>query len=230
MSLKRHSSIERLRKEFKELVNDPADDFVAGPVRENNLFLWHFTIKGAPDSPFEGGIYHGELIFPGSYPMEPPDIVFLTPNGRWKTGVKVCLTTTSYHREEWAAAWDVRSILTSIIAFMVTPGEGAIGAIDAPASERRRLAELSRNWKCDQCGLTIEPDPLRQSTQEGKVDEDVPSDDMEEEQQMMTTFVFKWDMIKDYQPSRLRFLWYFDVPIFVLVLLIIVIVSQDMSY
>jgi hypothetical protein len=42
------------------------------------MFEWHFTIKGPPDSPFEGGRYHGRILLPSEYPYKPPDIVMMT--------------------------------------------------------------------------------------------------------------------------------------------------------
>ena len=29
---------------------------------EDNIFEWHFTIKGQKDTPYEGGLYHGKVI------------------------------------------------------------------------------------------------------------------------------------------------------------------------
>jgi ubiquitin-conjugating enzyme E2 J1 len=45
---------------------------------EDNLFEWHFTFKGPPDTVYGQGIYHGRVIFPSKYPMSPPEIVILT--------------------------------------------------------------------------------------------------------------------------------------------------------
>ena len=45
---------------------------------ETNMFEWHFTIRGPPDTAFEGGIYHGRILLPAEYPFKPPNIVFLT--------------------------------------------------------------------------------------------------------------------------------------------------------
>lgn len=42
------------------------------------MFEWHFTIRGPPDTEFEGGIYHGRIILPSDYPLKPPSIIVLT--------------------------------------------------------------------------------------------------------------------------------------------------------
>jgi hypothetical protein len=36
------------------------------------------------------GLYHLRILLPTSYPMSAPDIIFMTPNGRFELGKKVC--------------------------------------------------------------------------------------------------------------------------------------------
>ena len=49
------------------------------------LFFRHYVIKGPEKSPYEGGYYHGKLVFPKDFPFKPPKIIMMTPNGRFKT-------------------------------------------------------------------------------------------------------------------------------------------------
>lgn len=46
----------------------------------------------------------------------------------------------------------VRLILEALISFMPTKGEGAVGALDYPAAERRELAARSHEFTCPRCG------------------------------------------------------------------------------
>ena len=50
--------VKRILAEQKEILSNPSDNFFANPL-EDNLFVWHFTIKGPKDSPYENGLYHG---------------------------------------------------------------------------------------------------------------------------------------------------------------------------
>lgn len=161
-----NTTVKRLLSELRKLRSDPDPNFVAGPVTDDDLFVWHFTIRGTPDSAFQGGIYHGKIVFPHNYPLTPPDIFFLTPNGRFEINRALCLSFTSYHPESWNPGWDIRTVLTSVIAFMPTKAEGAIGGIDAPDSERRKYAIESRKWKCSQCDLHLEPDNFPEEKEE----------------------------------------------------------------
>ena len=96
----KNPAIKRIHADVRELMKDPSDQYHAAPL-ESNLFEWHFTIRGPPDTEFEGGVYHGRIILPPEYPFRPPDIMFMTPNGRFSTGMKICLTISSYHPEHW---------------------------------------------------------------------------------------------------------------------------------
>lgn len=140
-------------QEHRLLQKDPPEMFVAAPL-DDNIFEWHFTIQGGDDTPYAGGLYHGRILLPPQYPHKPPDVVFLTPNGRFEVNKKICLSITGYHPETWHAAWDIRHALTALIAFMPTPPNGAIGALNYSDREKRILAKRSRSYRCAKCGLT----------------------------------------------------------------------------
>jgi ubiquitin-conjugating enzyme E2 J1 len=95
----------------------------------------------------------------------PPPPVLLTPNGRFETGKRICLSISDYHPETWLPAWGLRLILEALISFFPTKGEGAIGSLDYGAEERKLLAEESREWCCPHCGpiaqLLPEPRPAQ---------------------------------------------------------------------
>lgn len=48
---------------------------------------------------FEGGIYHGKITFPPSYPYKPPSIMMYTPNGRFATNTKICMSMACLGQE-----------------------------------------------------------------------------------------------------------------------------------
>lgn len=55
-------------------------------IVQDNIYEWHFTIRGPSGTEFEGGIYHGRILLPPEYPFKPPNIVFLTvenPQTQW---------------------------------------------------------------------------------------------------------------------------------------------------
>jgi ubiquitin-conjugating enzyme E2 J2 len=62
-------SPKRLRKELQMLQREPVPFAVALPL-ESNILEWRFLIQGI--GPYNGGYYHGKLLFPPEYPLKPP--------------------------------------------------------------------------------------------------------------------------------------------------------------
>ncbi|XP_050026417.1 ubiquitin-conjugating enzyme E2 J1-like [Dermacentor andersoni] len=146
----RSPAVKRLMREAQEL-HEATEEYFAQPL-DDNLFEWHFTVRGPPESEFEGGIYHGRVILPPDYPMKPPSIILLTPNGRFETNKKICLSISGHHPESWQPSWSLRTALLAIIGFMPTHGSGAIGSLDYSPQERKQLAKKSQTWSCPNCG------------------------------------------------------------------------------
>jgi len=147
-------SLRRIQADVRELALDPSDRYHASPL-ESDMFEWHFTIRGADGTDFEGGVYHGRIILPAEYPFKPPHIMFLTPSGRFETNTKVCLSFSAYHPELWQPAWGIRLILEALISFLPTPADGAIGALDWTSAERKKLAKQSIYFCCPTCGCKV---------------------------------------------------------------------------
>ncbi|RMZ70437.1 ubiquitin-conjugating enzyme e2 j1 [Pyrenophora seminiperda CCB06] len=138
-------------KEASELSTSPASEYHAEPL-ETNLFEWHFTIRGPPEpSPYAGGIYHGRIVLPSSYPLRPPSFRFLTPTGRFEVNREICLSISGHHEETWQPAWGVRTALVAIRSFMDTDAKGQLGGIECSNDARQRMAKESGAWKCAGC-------------------------------------------------------------------------------
>lgn len=144
-------SLRRIQADIRELQMDPSDQYHAAPL-DNDMFVWHFTIRGATETDFENGTYHGKILLPAEYPFKPPNIMFTTPNGRFETNTKLCLSFSAYHPELWQPAWGIRLILEALISFLPTKGDGAIGALEYSSEERKKLACQSKDYCCPTCG------------------------------------------------------------------------------
>ncbi|KAJ4833824.1 Ubiquitin-conjugating enzyme E2 32 [Turnera subulata] len=140
---RKNPAVKRILQEVKEMQSNPSDDFMSLPLEEN-IFEWQFAIRGPSDTEFEGGIYHGRIQLPSEYPFKPPSFMLLTPNGRFETQTKICLSISNHHPEHWQPSWSVRTALVALIAFMPTNPNGALGSLDYKKEERRILAVKSR--------------------------------------------------------------------------------------
>lgn len=67
----------RLQKELAALEAKPLDFASAKPIGEN-LLHWNALIEGPEDTPYKGGTFSVELLYPGEYPFKPPKIQFKT--------------------------------------------------------------------------------------------------------------------------------------------------------
>jgi ubiquitin-conjugating enzyme E2 J1 len=146
-------TIRRLMKEAAELSESspsPSPHFCAHPVSDSNLFDWHFTMAGPPaPSAYAGGIYHGRIVLPPTYPLRPPSFRFLTPSGRFEVNREICLSISGHHEETWQPAWGIRTALTAIRSFMDGDAKGQLGGLDAPEDVRKMWAQKSRSWRCE---------------------------------------------------------------------------------
>lgn len=139
----KNPAVRRIMQEIRELQQEESTEFIAEALEED-IFEFAFVVQGPPDTEFEGGVYHGRILLPSEYPFKPPSFVMLTPSGRFQTNVKICLSISSHHPEHWQPSWSVRTALTALIAFMPSPGAGALGSLDYTKEERQQLAAKSR--------------------------------------------------------------------------------------
>jgi ubiquitin-conjugating enzyme E2 G2 len=65
--------------EYKQLLNDPPEGISAGPVTEDDFFVWECLIQGPEETPYEGGLFPASLTFPNDYPLSPPTMKFTCP-------------------------------------------------------------------------------------------------------------------------------------------------------
>lgn len=88
----------RLQKEYLSLKQQPVDNIEAVP-NDRNILEWHYVVFGPKDTvyvligtallcslsvysllwySYEGGVYHGKLLFSEDYPYKPPAIIMIT--------------------------------------------------------------------------------------------------------------------------------------------------------
>jgi ubiquitin-conjugating enzyme E2 J2 len=72
--------VSRLQRELRELSQNPSPSILAAPSPAD-LLQWHYVLLGPEGTVYEGGVYHGKLVFPPTYPHAPPSIYMFTPSG-----------------------------------------------------------------------------------------------------------------------------------------------------
>ncbi|KAK4880549.1 hypothetical protein RN001_008695 [Aquatica leii] len=135
---KSNSATARLKQDYLRLKKDPVPYITAEPL-PSNILEWHYVVTGPESTPYEGGCYHGKLVFPKEFPFKPPSIYMITPNGRFKTNTRLCLSISDFHPDTWNPAWSVSTILTGLLSFM-NEKSPTMGSIDTTDYDKRALA------------------------------------------------------------------------------------------
>ena len=133
----------RLSRDFKRIQKEPIDHCTVIPD-DDDFLIWYFLVE-LQDSPFEGCQVLAKLLFPKEYPMKAPDVVFLTPTGRFKINAKICMTNSGFHPEEWAPSWSIGSLIVSYISAFYEQQRG-IGHLTDDATDRMKFARESRQY------------------------------------------------------------------------------------
>lgn len=138
--------VRRLTKELSALKKEPMKDptIVVAP-NESNILEMHFVLEGSAGTPFEGGVYHGKLIFPKEYPLKPPGVMMCTPSGRFQPNRRLCLSMSDFHPESWNPMWSISTILRGLYSFMIESNP-TLGSIETSTATKKQLASLSLEY------------------------------------------------------------------------------------
>jgi len=112
-------SQKRIQKELVDLRRDAPLNCSAGPAGDD-LFRWEGIIVGPDDTPYAGGIFNLNIMFPVDYPFKPPTISFATqiyhPNIN-QSGA-ICLDIL---KKEWSPALTISKVLLSVCSLLSDP-------------------------------------------------------------------------------------------------------------
>ncbi|KAI9206297.1 ubiquitin-conjugating enzyme/RWD-like protein [Polychytrium aggregatum] len=150
------SALKRLTTEYRELTLRAPEGITAGPISEDNYFLWEALIAGPDDTPYEGGIFSATLTFPKDYPLSPPVMKFTCPMYHpnvYKDGT-VCISIlhppgddpNMYEdsSERWSPVQSVEKILLSVVSMLAEPNDESGANIEASKMWRDNRDEFNR--------------------------------------------------------------------------------------
>ena len=119
------NSARRLQKDLKELEDCtiPLVGVTARPL-SSSLYIWHGNLRGPAGTPYEGGVFHIQIVFPQNYPVSPPTIILFTPitHPNVLGGTNICLDILDVNQKQiyqgWTSAYTVEAILIQLQSFL----------------------------------------------------------------------------------------------------------------
>ncbi|KAI8849874.1 ubiquitin-conjugating enzyme/RWD-like protein [Chytridium lagenaria] len=142
------TALKRLMTEYKELTINPPDGITAGPVSEDDFFLWEALIAGPDDTPYEV-----------DYPLSPPVMKFTSPifhPNVYPDGT-VCISILhppgddpnmyEHASERWSPVQSIEKILLSVVSMLAEPNDESGANLEASKLwrvDRKRFNDIVR--------------------------------------------------------------------------------------
>lgn len=167
----------RMKRELEMLSRGGAAPGIAAWARDDGsrLDVLDAEIRGAADTPYEGGIFRLEVVIPAEYPLKPPRVRFVSkiyhPN--IDSQGRICLDSLNMPpKGAWKPSLNVATLLTTIQALMSAPNGDDGLMVDITEEFRRNpglFREKAKEWTKKYASGQVT------ATAEG--DEEVVSDD-----------------------------------------------------
>ena len=137
----------RIIKELELILCEPIPNVTLW-INPTNLKVWHFIITGL-GSPYFNGEYVCRLEITETYPTEPPVFIVETPNGRFATGLPLCINNFVSNPERWKPEWTLDSLIRAFLIYFQSicyRGQNVGNNIIAVKAEKLALALNSKHY------------------------------------------------------------------------------------
>jgi ubiquitin-conjugating enzyme E2 D/E len=182
-TLSRNSSMNSIRRLSTELteISRGKNEFEIR-ISDENMSVWEAILRGPVGSPYEGFSFTVDLIFPATYPFEPPKATFRTPifhPNISNTGA-ICLDILKA-KGSWSPLMTVESLLVSIQSLLDDPNPSDPLNIEAAelflrnkrSYDRQAREEATKRAAQGSCSRREDPFAfLQENRRGGVVDED----------------------------------------------------------
>ena len=127
----------RIKKELADIKRDPPTNCMAGPV-DDDIFHFQATIMGPPGTPYAGGVFFLDVIYPIDYPFKPPNIKFTSKIYHCNINSENGAISLDILTDQWSPSLSISSLLLSISSLLSDPNP------DNPI-----VPEIARIYKAD---------------------------------------------------------------------------------
>eukprot|EP00461_Guttulinopsis_vulgaris_P002576 UN02577 len=157
------AAAKRIPKEFKEILGMPqakvegfpdagfkmtTDGIYAKPKNPSDIFNWEGWILGPEGTPYEGGLFYLEIVFPSNYPFAAPKIKFKTRIYHCNINAEggICLDIL---KNQWSPALTISKVLLSLSSLLsdCNPNDPLVGDIaNLYKNDRKKHDATAREW------------------------------------------------------------------------------------
>lgn len=135
-------SQKRLMRELSQW--DPTNGLAVTLPNESNLYLWHIAFT-CTEGEFQGETHRLQFEIPHRYPVEPPEVIFLTPieHKHVYSNGHICLSilyVTGDEKTSWTPTLSIEKIALSIQSMCYNPAMRG-----RPHDDRKYIMMCARN-------------------------------------------------------------------------------------
>lgn len=119
-------TITRLLKDVKHIIKNPLIDQGIYYVHDDNdMMKGYALIIGPSDTPYFGGNYFFEIMYPEDYPHSPPKVKYCTNGNKIRfnpnlyTCGKVCVSLlNTWHGDQWTSCQSISTVLLTLCTLL----------------------------------------------------------------------------------------------------------------
>ncbi|KAL3124494.1 hypothetical protein niasHT_004067 [Heterodera trifolii] len=140
-------ALRRIKQELAELQKELATTgYTAAPMDDGkDMFHWKATIKGPPESPYEGGTFNMDIVFRRDYPFTPPIVKFETPVYHPNVSKQGAICLDVLKTAQWAPSLTISKVLLSISSLLCDPNPDSALQMDIATIYRNDREQYNRN-------------------------------------------------------------------------------------
>ncbi|KAL3079353.1 hypothetical protein niasHT_037683 [Heterodera trifolii] len=133
-------------QELAELKQEPITRCTAAPMYDGkDMFHWKATIKGPPESPYEGGTFNMDIVFRRDYPFTPPIVKFEMPVYHPNVSKQGAICLDVLKTMQWAPSLTISKVLLSISSLLCDPNPNSALEMDIAIIYRNDREQYNRN-------------------------------------------------------------------------------------
>jgi len=140
--------LKRIQKEFGDITTNSESLGMTLNSVENDMYHLIATISGPIGTPYEGGKFKLDVLYPKEYPFKAPKITFVTKiyHCNINSGGAICLDIL---KDQWSPALTLKSVLLSISSLLgePNPSDPFVAQIAGEyLNNRKKHDETAREW------------------------------------------------------------------------------------